>query len=248
MGKVAIITGSSRGIGAATAELAASAGYDVCVNYTNDAAAAAHIVATCKENGVRAFACKADVSDPDGVCRLFSECDSELGRLDLLVNNAGIVGKASNLLNLSNEVLHKTYAVNVYGTIYCSREAVKRMAKSQGGQGGSIINVSSIAAVLGSPNEYVHYAGSKAAIETLTIGLAKELGPEGIRVNCLRAGTTDTEIHATSGNPDRPAMFAKSAPLGRVGEPVDMAEAIIWLASDKAAFTSGAILSVAGGV
>lgn len=248
MQKVAVITGASRGIGAATARLAASAGYDVCVNFASDTAAANSIVANCNAEGVRAFACKADISDAGEVGRLFAECDAELGRVSLLVNNAGIVGKATKLADLTNDVLLSTYAVNVFGAVYCSQEAIRRMAKSHGGEGGAIVNISSIAAKLGSPNEYVHYASSKAAVETLTVGLAKELGPEGIRVNCVRAGTTNTDIHSTSGNPDRPAMFARSAPLGRVGEPSDMAEAILWLASDKASFTTGAILSVAGGV
>ncbi|MBU2583153.1 MAG: SDR family oxidoreductase [Alphaproteobacteria bacterium] len=248
MRRIAIITGAGRGIGAATAVLAASSGYDICVNYASNAGAANLIVDNCIAKGVRAIACQADVGVADEVARLFSTCDAELGRVSLLVNNAGIVGKSTKLVDLPSDVLLATYTVNVFGAIYCTQEAIKRMAKSQGGEGGAIVNISSIAAKLGSPNEYVHYASSKAAVETLTVGLAKELGPEGIRVNCVRAGTTNTDIHATSGNPDRPAKFARTAPLGRVGEPIDMAEAILWLASDKAAFTSGAILSVAGGV
>lgn len=248
MKKIALITGASRGIGAATARLAATTGYDVCVNYASDAAAARSVVENCKAEGVRAFACKADIADSTQVERLFKQCDAELGKLTLLVNNAGIVGKATKLIDLTNDVLQATYAVNVFGTIYCSQQAVLRMATSRGGAGGAIVNISSIAAKLGSPNEYVHYASSKAAVETLTVGLAKELGPDGIRVNCIRAGTTNTDIHTTSGNPDRLATFARSAPLGRVGKPTDMAEAILWIASDKASFASGAILSVAGGV
>ncbi|MBU1211631.1 MAG: SDR family oxidoreductase [Alphaproteobacteria bacterium] len=245
---VAIITGSSRGIGAATARLAAGAGYDVCVNYAADAQAADRVVAECEAKGVRAIASKADIADPRQVERLFAECDAVLGKLSLLVNNAGIVGNSSKLVDLRDADLLATYAINVFGSIYCCREAIRRMARSRGGEGGAIVNISSIAATLGSPNEYVHYASSKAAIETLTIGLAKELGPDGIRVNCVRAGTVNTEIHATSGNPDRPALFARAAPLGRVGEPSDIAEAVMWLASEKAAFTTGAILSVSGGI
>ncbi|KUO56458.1 MAG: hypothetical protein APF80_07685 [Alphaproteobacteria bacterium BRH_c36] len=248
MPKVAIITGSSRGIGAATARFAAHDGYDVCVNYSADAEAAGRVVDDCRAMGVRAFASKADIADPRQVERLFAECDTQLGKLSLLVNNAGIVGNSSKLVDLRDADLHATYAINVFGSIYCCREAIPRMARSHGGEGGSIVNISSIAAILGSPNEYIHYASSKAAIETLTIGLSKEVGPEGIRVNCIRAGTVDTEIHATSGNPDRPAMFARTAPLGRVGQPSDIAEAVMWLASNKADFTTGAILSVSGGV
>ncbi len=248
MTNIAIITGASRGIGAATAKLAASAGYDVCVNYASNAKAAGLIVDDCKAFDVRAIASKADIANPDDVAKLFAECDAQLGKVTLLVNNAGIVGNASKLIDLRNEDLHATYAINVFGSIYCCREAIKRMARSEGGNGGSIINISSIAAKLGSPNEYIHYASSKAAIETLTIGLSKEVGPEGIRVNCIRAGTVNTEIHATSGNPDRPKMYAGIAPLGRVGEPADIAETIMWLASDKAAFTTGAIIRVSGGV
>ena len=248
MRKIAIITGSSRGIGAATAKLAAAAGYDVCVNYASDANAANRIANDCKAIGVRAFASKADISDSGQVRTLFSECDAELGKLTLLVNNAGIVGHSSKLVDLRNDDLLATYAINVFGTIYCCQEAIKRMARSEGGDGGAIVNISSIAAKLGSPNEYIHYASSKAAVETLTIGLSKEVGPEGIRVNCIQAGTVNTEIHATSGNPDRPKMYASLAPLGRVGEPADIAETAMWLASDKAAFTTGAIISVSGGV
>lgn len=248
MRKIAIITGSSRGIGAATAIHAADAGYDVCVNYASDAQAADRIAAECRSKGVRAFSSKADISDAADVGRLFAECDAELGRVSLLVNNAGIIGKSSKLVDLRDEDLRKTYAVNVFGAIYCSQQAIGRMARSQGGDGGAIVNISSIAAKLGSPNEYVHYAASKAAIETLTIGLSKEVGPDGIRVNCIRAGTVNTDIHSTSGNPDRPKMYAGIAPLGRVGEPSDIAQAVIWLASEKASFTTGAIVSVSGGV
>lgn len=248
MRKIAIITGASRGIGAATAGLAAAAGYDVCVNFTRDAEAADRTVADCNKAGVRAFAAKADVSEPDDVRRLFAQCDAQLGKVTLLVNNAGIVGNSSKLVDLRDNDLHRTFAINVFGTIYCCREAINRMARSRGGSGGAIVNLSSVAASLGSPNEYIHYASSKAAVETLTIGLAKEVGPEGIRVNAIQAGTIDTEIHATSGNPERPGAFAKIAPLGRVGEVGDIAETIMWLASDKAAFTTGAVVRVAGGV
>jgi len=248
MSRIAIITGASRGIGATTARLAASAGYDICVNYSSDAQSANAVVNDCKSQGVRAFASKADISDSAQAVKLFSDCDAQLGKPTLLVNNAGIVGNSSKLIDLRDEDLHATYAINVFGAVYCCREAIKRMAQSEGGNGGVIINISSIAAQYGSPNEYVHYASSKAAVETLTIGLSKEVGPEGIRVNCIRAGTVNTDIHATSGNPDRPKMYAGIAPLGRVGEPDDIAETIMWLASEKATFTTGAIIRVSGGV
>ncbi|MCH9809236.1 MAG: SDR family oxidoreductase [Alphaproteobacteria bacterium] len=248
MKRTAIITGGSRGIGAATARLAAREGYDVCISYASDQVAAKSVVDDCRAIGVNAIHVQADVADPAQVRDLFSRCDEELGGVTLLVNNAGIIGQASRLAELGDDVLKRTFAVNVFGSIYCSQEAIARMAKSAGGAGGSIVNISSIAATLGSPGEYIHYASSKGAVETLTIGLAKEVGAEGIRVNAIRAGTTDTDIHATSGNPDRPAAYAKAAPLGRVGKPDDIAEAVVWLASDKASFTTGAVLSVAGGV
>ena len=190
----------------------------------------------------------ADVADSTDVARLFRECDEQLGPISLLVNNAGIIGQATTVADLTDGTLARTFAVNVYGSIYCAREAIKRMAKSAGGSGGVIVNVSSVAARLGSPGEYVHYAASKAAIETFTIGLAKEVGPDGIRVNALQAGTTDTDIHATAGNPGRPAMVAANAPLRRVATPEDIAAGIMWLASAPADYVTGAVLPVSGGL
>ncbi len=248
MGKIAIITGGGRGIGAATTLLAAKAGYDVCINFVSDNEAAEGIVTECQGLGVRAIAVKADIADPVQVRDLFATCDAELGAISLLVNNAGVIGKATPFADLPDEALKQTFAVNVFGSIYCAQEAIRRMARSAGGGGGVIVNVSSIAATQGSPGEYVHYAASKGAIETLTVGLAKEVGREGIRVNAVRAGTTNTDIHITAGNPDRPAMVARTAPLGRVAEPEDIGEAILWLASDKAGFATGAILSISGGM
>ncbi len=248
MAGVAVITGGSRGIGASIAELAARSGYDVCINYAHDKNAADTVVARCASHGVKACAMKADVGNADDVSNLFSLCDAELGPVTLLVNNAGIIGQATPLAGLSPSALKETFDVNIFGAIYCVQEAIKRMAVSGGGNGGVIINLSSIAAVLGSPGEYVHYAASKGAMETLTIGLSKELGPEGIRVNAVRAGTVNTDIHRTSGNPERPALVARTAPLGRAGEPADIAEAVLWLASDKAAYSTGAILPVSGGL
>ena len=248
MQRVAIVTGASRGIGRATAVLAARQGYKVCINYRDDAEAARSVCALCESLQAPATVFRADVANPQEVAALFAHCDNTLGTPDLLVNNAGVIGQASRLESLPEAALRTTFDVNVYGTIFCTQQAIRRMSMPRGGAGGVIINLSSIAAVQGSPNEYVHYAASKAAIETLTIGLAKEVGPEGIRVNAIRAGTTDTEIHARSGNPDRPRMVAELAPLRRIATPDDIAEAIMWLASDRAGFASGAILSISGGL
>lgn len=248
MDKTAIITGGSRGIGAATARLAAKHGYNICIAYKSDAQAAETVVADCQSNGVKSLAVQADVANRADVEGLFRACDGSLGAPALLVNNAGIVGRMGPLQDLTTAALETTFAVNVYGTIYCTQEATRRMARSQGGAGGAIINISSMAARIGSAGEYVHYAASKGAVDSLTIGLAKELGPEGIRVNAVRSGTVDTEVHARDGNPDRPAMVARTAPLGRVGSPDDIAEAVLWLASEKAGYASGAILDITGGL
>jgi NAD(P)-dependent dehydrogenase (short-subunit alcohol dehydrogenase family) len=246
--KVAIITGASRGIGRATALKAAEQAYDVCINFVQDADAARAVARLCEDRGVRASIFRADISKREEVAALFRHCDEALGSPELLVNNAGIIGQAGLLEDVGETTLRSTFDVNVLGPIYCCQEAVRRMSTDHGGSGGVIINLSSVAAVTGSPGEYVHYAASKAAIETLTIGIAKEVGPQGIRVNAVRAGTTDTEIHARSGNPDRPAMVARTSPLRRVAIPDDIAEAVIWLASERAGFASGAILSISGGL
>ena len=248
MPKIAIITGTSRGIGAETARLAARDGYDVCVNYTRDDKSAAEVVKTCRAMGRRAFAARADIANPEDVKAMFTACDEQLGPVSLLVNNAGVVGTATTVANLADADLRATFEVNVFGTIFCARSAIQRMATTRGGMGGVIVNVSSIAVNLGSPGEYVHYAASKGAIDSFTIGLAKEVGPEGIRVNAVQAGTTDTGIHAKAGNPDRPALVAKLAPLRRIAEPEDTAEAILYLASDKASYAAGAILRIGGGL
>ena len=248
MSHIAIITGGSRGIGAATARLAAEAGYYVCIDYANDAEAARQVVVACKSNGGRAIAVQADVADSADVARLFRECDEKLGPVSLLVDNAGTIGQATTVADLTDDALARTFAVNVYGSIYCAREAIRRMPQSTGGSGGIIVNVPSVAARLGSPGEYVHYAASKAAIETFTIGLAKEVGPDGIRVNTLQAITTDTEIHAAAGNPDRPAIVAANAPLRRVAKPEDIAAGIMWLASAPADYVTGAVSPVSGGL
>lgn len=246
--KIALVTGGSRGIGAAVARLAAQAGYDVAVNFAVDSKAGDAVVADCRAQGVRSVALQADVGNPDAVGRLFVECDERLGRVDLLVNNAGIVGAATSVEDLDAEVLHRTFDVNVHGSVLCAQQAIRRMSIARGGRGGVIVNLSSIAATLGSPGEYVHYAASKGAIDAFTIGLAKEVAAVGIRVNAVQAGTTATEIHARSGNPTRLAMVANTAPLGRVATPEDIAEAILWLASDRASYATGTILRLGGGL
>lgn len=248
MPKTAIVTGGSRGIGAATARLLAQDGYDVCLSYLADEDAAASVVTACRNAGRRAVAVRSDVGSRAAVRHLFEACDRDLGAPDLLVNNAGIVGALSRFESLGEEALRRTFEVNVYGTFWCAQEAVERMSTARGGRGGAIVNLSSIAAVLGSPGEYVHYAASKGAVETMTVGLAKEVGREGIRVNAIQVGTTDTEIHARSGNPDRPAMVAKMTALGRIATPEEIGEAVVFLASERSAFTTGAILKISGGI
>ncbi len=248
MSNLAIITGGGRGIGAATCLALAQNGYDVCINYASDKNSANAITEQCQAFGVSAKSFQANVANSDEVTRLFEFCDRELGAPSLLVNNAGIIGQATSVQNLDPKTLQDTFGVNLFGAFYCAREAVSRMSKTNGGAGGVIINISSIAATNGSPNEYVHYAASKAALDGLTNGLAKEVGPEGIRVCSVQAGTVDTDIHAKTGNPDRPAMVAATSPLRRVGKPQDIAEAVVWLASDKAKYATGTILRVGGGL
>ncbi len=248
MKKIAIITGGSRGIGAATAELAAKAGFDVCINYLSNHERAAKVVEACKSYGVNAIAVAGDVASAADVAVLFETCDRELGPVTFLVNNAGIIGRASKVEDLSADVLHQTFAVNFFGAVYCAQEAIKRMSTNHGGAGGTIVNVSSVAATTGSPGEYVHYAASKAAIDGFTIGLAREIGREGIRVNSVQAGTADTEIHALTGNPDRPAMAADKSSLGRVATAQEIGEAIMWLGSEKSSYATGAVLRVGGGL
>lgn len=245
---IVLVTGASKGIGAATAVAFSEAGYDVCVNYQSDGLGAAQIVAKCEANGVRAFAAQADVADKDDVTAMFTACDDELGPVSCLVNNAGIIGGSTTLADLDAAALSATFATNVFGAVYCLQEATHRMRTDRGGAGGAIITMSSVAATLGSPGEYVHYAASKGALETLTIGAAKELGPLGIRVSAIRVGTTATDMHAREGNPDRPNVVAAATPLGRIADPEDIAEAALWLASSKAEFVSGTILTVAGGL
>jgi NAD(P)-dependent dehydrogenase (short-subunit alcohol dehydrogenase family) len=246
--KVALITGGSRGIGAATARLAAGAGYAVVVNYVANRAAAETVVRGIEQAGGTAIALQADVSRDADVMRLFAAIDERFGRLDALVNNAAIVDVATTVAQMTSERITHMLAVNVLGSFLCAREAVRRMSTAHGGRGGAIVNVSSGASTFGSPNEYVDYAASKGAIDTFTRGLAKEVASEGIRVNAVRPGVTRTDIHLATGNPGRVEHFARITPLRRVGEPDEVARAILWLLSDDASYTTGAILDVSGGL
>ncbi len=242
MAKVMIVTGGGRGIGAATARLAAQRGYKVCVNYARDRSSAEKLA-----REIDGLAVQADVAVESDVLRMFKEVDQKLGRLSVLVNNAGIVDRAARVDELTLARIERMLAVNVTGSILCAREALKRMSTRHGGQGGSIINLSSVAAKVGAPGQYVDYAAAKGAIDVFTIGLSKEVGGEGIRVNGVRPGVIKTEIHASGGDPGRAERIGATAPLGRAGEAEEIAHAILWLASDEAAYVSGAILDVSGG-
>jgi len=237
-----LVTGGSRGIGAATVRLAVERGYKVALNYVHNEAAAGKLA---RETG--AIAIPGDVAAERDVVRMFREVDEKLGRITVLVNNAGIVDLAARVEEMSAERMQRMFAINITGSFLCAREAVKRMSKKHGGAGGSIINLSSVAARIGAPAMYVDYAASKAAIDTLTLGLSKEVGAEGIRVNAIRPGVIHTDIHASSGDPERADRIGASSPLQRAGEPEEIARAILWLASDEASYVSGAILDVSGG-
>lgn len=248
MRPIVIVTGASHGIGAATARMFAAEGYDVCINYLSDTAAASEVVADCEAKGVRAIAVQGDVGKKEDIEALFRTCDEKLGRVTCLVNNAGIIGKAGKIEELQPDVLETAFRINVFGVMYCIQEAAKRMSTRRGGQGGTIVNMSSLAAFLGSPNEYVHYAATKGAVESITFGAGKELAPEGIRVNAIRVGTTNTRIHTQGGNPDRPARIAAVTPMGRIAEPDDIARAVLMLASPGSGFMTGTLITVAGGL
>ncbi|QEC42275.1 SDR family oxidoreductase [Pseudobacter ginsenosidimutans] len=245
--KIMLITGGSRGIGAATALLAAANGYAIALNYNKNKTAADNVVNEIKSGGGNAIAIQADIAVEAEVVRLFEEADRQFGTLDCLVNNAGILEKQMRVEDMTADRLNRIFAANITGQIICAREAIKRMSTKHGGKGGAIINVSSIAARLGSPDEYVDYAASKGAIDTFTIGLSKEVAAEGIRVNAVRPGLIYTDIHADGGEPGRVDRLKTSLPMKRGGQPEEIAEAILWLASDKSSYATGSFIDLGGG-
>lgn len=244
--RVMVITGGSRGIGASTALLAAQAGYRIVVNYASNAQAADEIVKKVEALGSKAIAVQGDVASEADIIALFEAADS-FGQLSALINNAGVILHPMPLVEMSAERIEKSFRINVLGSYLCAREAIKRMARSRGGAGGAIINLTSAAAKLGSPKENVDYAGTKGAIDSFTVGLAKELAMEGIRVCAVRPGIIDTEIHASGGQPDRLERIVPTLTMQRAGTAEEVAKAILWLASDDAAYSTGAILDVSGG-
>jgi NAD(P)-dependent dehydrogenase (short-subunit alcohol dehydrogenase family) len=247
MSGIVLVTGGSRGIGAATARLAAASGHAVCVSYAARSQAAESVVREIADAGGRAMAVQADVAREVDVTRLFDRCADELGVPTGLVNNAGSLERQMRLDEMDAARLTRTFAVNAIGSFLCAREAVRRMSTRHGGSGGAIVNVSSAAARLGSPNEYIDYAAAKGAVDTLTIGLAQEVAGEGIRVNAVRPGLIYTELHASGGEPGRVERLRDSIPMGRGGQPEEVAAAILWLLSEAASYVTGSILDVTGG-
>lgn len=248
MSKALLVTGGGRGIGAATARLAAARGWAVCVNYRRERSAAEGVANEIARAGGKAVALGADVSSEDEVARLFDDAERALGPLGGLVNNAGILERQARVEDMDAARLTRVLAVNVIGAFLCAREAVRRMSTRRGGSGGAIVNVSSRAAVLGSPGEYVDYAASKGALDTMTIGLAKEVAADGIRVNAVRPGFIYTDIHASGGEPGRVDRVKEKTPMKRGGQPDEVARAILWLLSDEASYSSGTFIDVAGGM
>ncbi len=244
--KVAIVTGGSRGIGRATALALAADGYRVCVGFVSNTQAADDVVTKIEAKGGKAIAVKCDVASEVDVLKLFDAADA-FGTLEVLVNSAGIVDVTARVDEMSAARMQRMMSINVIGSMLCAREAVKRMSTKHGGAGGAIVNVSSVAASLGSAGQYVDYAASKAAVDTFTVGLGREVSAEGIRVAAVRPGLIDTEIHASGGEPDRAQRLAGTVPIKRVGTAEEVANAIVWLASDKASYVTGAILDVSGG-
>ena len=247
MSKVLLVTGGSRGIGAAVALLAAKLGYVVAVNFNGNQAAAESVVGQIRDTGGTAISVQADVADETAVMAMFARIDAELGPLSALVNNAGVVDMASRVDAMSVARLRRMFDINVLGSFICAREAVLRMSTRHGGTGGCIVNLSSAAARLGSPGQYVDYAAAKGAIDTFTMGLAKEVALEGIRVNAVRPGIIDTDIHASGGIPDRVAQMTPLVPMQRAGSAQEVAEAVVWLLSDASSYTTGSVIDVTGG-
>ena len=245
--KTLLVTGGSRGIGAATARLAALRGWDVAVNFTRDAAAAEAVAAEVRAAGCRALVLQGDVGVEADVLAMFAALDREWGALSGLVNNAGVVDVASRVEAMSAARIQRMFAINVFGTMWCAREAVRRMSTKHGGQGGVIVNLSSAAAKLGAPGQYVDYAAAKGAVDAFTLGLAREVATEGIRVNAVRPGIIETDIHASGGQPGRAAQMAPMVPMQRAGTADEVAQAIVWLLSADSSYTTGTVLDVAGG-
>ena len=247
MSKTVLVTGASRGIGRAAAVLMGAQGWSVGVNYLGNQASAESVVAEVEAAGGRATAIRGDVAEEADVLGMFQTTEDAFGGLDGVVINAGIAADSMPLADMSAARMKRLFEVNIFGAFLCAREAARRMSTSRGGRGGSIVIVSSVSARLGSPFEFIDYAASKGAMDTLTIGLAKELGREGVRVNAVRPGLTETDIHATAGQPDRAQRLGATTPMGRAADPLEIAEPILWLLSDAASYTSGAILDVSGG-
>ena len=247
MTSVALITGGSRGIGAATALLAARRGYAVAVNYASNAGAADDVVRQIREGGGKAMVVQGDVGVEADILAMFAKVDAQLGRLTALVNNAGVVDVASRVDGMGAARLKRMFDINLTGSFLCAREAVKRMSTRHGGAGGSIVNLSSVAAKLGGPGQYADYAASKGAIDTFTIGLAKEVAQEGIRVNAVRPGIIDTDIHASGGEPDRARLMAPLVPMQRAGTALEVAQAIVWLMGEESSYCTGSFIDVSGG-
>jgi NAD(P)-dependent dehydrogenase (short-subunit alcohol dehydrogenase family) len=245
--RTVLVTGGGRGIGAATSLLCAQQGWAVAVNYTNGTAAAQSMVARIRAEGGTAMACQADVADETQLMAMFETIDAEMPPLGALVNNAGVIDLQARVDVISMQRLQRMFAINVFGTFICAREAIKRMSTRQGGKGGCIVNLSSAAARIGAPGQYVDYAAAKGAIDVFTMGLAKEVALDGIRVNAVRPGIIDTEIHTSGGTPDRAKEMAPMVPMQRAGSAEEVAQAILWLMSESSSYTTGAVIDVTGG-